>query len=110
MSRSDNTMVTKRKRQGDKERENGKDRGWLMSRGMKSSDYRANRVTLVVNRLSAHLYELLLPVYVLFTLLTVPRLSTYRHSSELSELFEVFYEIIASVSFSVNTLPVTCIT
>lgn len=33
-------------------------------------------------RMSARLYDLLLPVYVLFMPLTIPRLSTYRHPSQ----------------------------
>lgn len=45
-------------------------------------DYRVNRVVLVVARMSARLYDLLFPVYVLFMPLTIPRLSTNRHPSQ----------------------------
>lgn len=82
-------MVTKRKGKGDKEREREKRQGLVDEQGDEEQDCRENRVTLVVDRLSAHLYELLLPVYVLFTLLTVPRLSIYRQPNELPELFEI---------------------
>lgn len=62
MSGSDNTSVTKGQGTRKKERERGVD-----EERDEEQDYRANREALVVDRLSACLYEPLLPVYVLFT-------------------------------------------
>lgn len=57
-------------------------------------DYRVNRVVLVVARMSARLYGLLLPVYVLFMPLTIPRLSTYRHPPQ--NCSDNFFKFIAT--------------
>lgn len=64
VSGSDNTSMTKGQGTRRKERERGEG---IDEQGDEEQDYRANREALVVDRLSACLYEPLLPVYVLFT-------------------------------------------
>lgn len=66
-SGSDNTIATKEEGKGDRDTE----KGLVDEQRDEEQDYRVNRVVLVVARLSARLYDPLLPVYVLFMPLTI---------------------------------------
>ena len=104
-SRSDNTIATKEEGKGDRDIE----KGLVDEQRDEEQDYRVNRVVLVVARLSARLYDPLLPVYVLFMPLTILVRST-SSAELLGQLLRIYRFVCESQMFLLKlTLACLCL-
>lgn len=104
-SGSDNTIATKEEGKGDRDTE----KGLVDEQRDEEQDYRVNRVVLVVARLSARLYDPLLPVYVLFMPLTILVRST-SSAELLGQLLRIYRFVRESQMFLLKlTLACLCL-
>lgn len=104
-SGSDNTIATKEEGKGDRDTE----KGLVDEQRDEEQDYRVNRVVLVVTRLSARLYDPLLPVYVLFMPLTILVRST-SSAELLGQLLRIYRFVRESQVFLLKlTLACLCL-
>lgn len=104
-SGSDNTIATKEEGKGDRDTE----KGLVDEQRDEEQDYRVNRVVLVVARLSARLYDPLLPVYVLFMPLTILVRST-SSAELLGQLLRIYRFVRESQVFLLKlTLACLCL-
>lgn len=104
-SGSDNMIATKEEGKGDRDTE----KGLVDEQRDEEQDYRVNRVVLVVARLSARLYDPLLPVYVLFMPLTILVRST-SSAELLGQLLRIYRFVRESQMFLLKlTLACLCL-
>lgn len=104
-SGSDNMIATKEEGKGDRDTE----KGLVDEQRDEEQDYRVNRVVLVVARLSARLYDPLLPVYVLFMPLTILVRST-SSAELLGQLLRIYRFVRESQVFLLKlTLACLCL-
>lgn len=104
-SGSDNTIATKEEGKGDRDTE----KGLVDEQRDEEQDYRVNRMVLVVARLSARLYDPLLPVYVLFMPLTILVRST-SSAELLGQLLRIYRFVRESQMFLLKlTLACLCL-